>query len=167
MDYSYQGRHPPSQLAAMAASVNPTADQNWFVDTGATNHITNDLNNLSLQSEYTGHDQVAVGNGQGPNIRHTGSSVFHTPSSSFHFNSILHVPTISSNMLLVSQLTRDNDCVFLFDSTGFIIQDRKSKKTLFRGLSRNGLYPFPTLIYLYPCTIWSYNFNFFLRKNIC
>lgn len=37
-----EGRHPPSQLAAMVTSCNPAPDQNWHVDSGATNHITND-----------------------------------------------------------------------------------------------------------------------------
>ena len=54
MDYSYQGRHPPSQLAAMAASFNQNNDQQWYDDSGATSHITHDLNNLSLQSGYQG-----------------------------------------------------------------------------------------------------------------
>ncbi|KAJ8622019.1 hypothetical protein MRB53_030548 [Persea americana] len=69
MDYSYQGRHPPSQLAAMAASFNQNNDQQWYADSGATSHITNDLNNLSLQSGYQGKDQVTVGNGQGSHNR--------------------------------------------------------------------------------------------------
>lgn len=75
MDYSYQGWHPPSQLATMAASFNQNNDQQWYADSGLTNHITSDLNNLSLQSGYPGKDQVTVGNGQGLEISHIGSSL--------------------------------------------------------------------------------------------
>lgn len=39
---------------------------------------------------------------------------------------------------------RDNNCIFIFDAYGFSIQDRTTGKILFRGLSRNGLYPFPS-----------------------
>lgn len=29
---------------------------NWYVDSGATTHITNDLSNLAISSEYSGGD---------------------------------------------------------------------------------------------------------------
>jgi hypothetical protein len=42
MDYAYQGKHPPTQLAAMAAQTNiELDDQQWFADSGANSHITN------------------------------------------------------------------------------------------------------------------------------
>jgi hypothetical protein len=44
MDFSYQGRHPPPQLAAMAAQTNAIIDDSkWFADSGANAHITNNL----------------------------------------------------------------------------------------------------------------------------
>lgn len=43
MDYSYQGRNSPSQLTAMTATYNSAPEQTWFVHSGATNHITNDI----------------------------------------------------------------------------------------------------------------------------
>lgn len=36
----------------------------WFLDTGATDHLTNDLDRLSMQERYGGKDQVQVANGQ-------------------------------------------------------------------------------------------------------
>ena len=35
----------------------------WFIDSGATNHITTNLNNLSLHSPYTSTNKVAIGDG--------------------------------------------------------------------------------------------------------
>ncbi|KAB2608569.1 hypothetical protein D8674_011737 [Pyrus ussuriensis x Pyrus communis] len=35
----------------------------WYADSGATNHITNNLSNLSIHSDYTGTDKVNVANG--------------------------------------------------------------------------------------------------------
>jgi hypothetical protein len=41
MDYSFQGRHPPPQLAAMVAqSNNVFEDPQWFADNAANAHIT-------------------------------------------------------------------------------------------------------------------------------
>ncbi|KAL5745388.1 hypothetical protein ACOSP7_026534 [Xanthoceras sorbifolium] len=39
---------------AMIASSSTIADPNWYVDSGATNHITPDFNNLSISNEYRG-----------------------------------------------------------------------------------------------------------------
>ena len=50
MDYSYQRRHPSTQLLAMVAHTNAAfEDQKWFVDSGANAHITNELENLIIQ----------------------------------------------------------------------------------------------------------------------
>ncbi|KAA8515498.1 hypothetical protein F0562_018891 [Nyssa sinensis] len=68
MDFSYQGRHPPAQLAAMAAHthVPQENDQPWFLDSGANNHVTSALENLTIQQQpYQGSTQVTVGNGEG------------------------------------------------------------------------------------------------------
>ncbi|KAJ0038846.1 hypothetical protein Pint_23826 [Pistacia integerrima] len=51
MDFTYQGRHPPAQLATMAAHTHVTqeVEQPWYLDSGANNHITFELGNLTLQ----------------------------------------------------------------------------------------------------------------------
>lgn len=92
MDYAYQGRHPPKKLMAMVANQSPIGDQTWYSDTGASHHVTSDLANLSINSEYQGGDKVQVGNGQGLSILHIGSSKFCTPQNSFLLINILHCP---------------------------------------------------------------------------
>ncbi|RWR90949.1 Regulator of rDNA transcription protein 15 [Cinnamomum micranthum f. kanehirae] len=62
LDLSFQGRQPPEKLQAMAAAKH--GDTQWFTDTGATNHVTSDLSNLSIHSDYVGTDGLAVGNGK-------------------------------------------------------------------------------------------------------
>ncbi|RVW58434.1 Retrovirus-related Pol polyprotein from transposon RE1 [Vitis vinifera] len=82
MDYAYQGRHPPTQLAAMVAHSNAEQEEEtWFADSGANQHITANLEHLTLQQPYTGQENVAVGNGQGLSIAHTGTTIFHTPEA--------------------------------------------------------------------------------------
>lgn len=130
MDYSFQGKRPPVQLAAMAASASQLNTQQWYTDTGATNHITNDLQNRSISSDYHGPDKVAVGNGQGLDIQYTGSAINQTPNSSFKLNRVLYVPEIASNLLSVNTFTKVNNCVFVFDSSGFSIQDNASGRIL-------------------------------------
>jgi hypothetical protein len=37
----------------------------WLLDSGASHNITNDLANLTTQSEYDGTDEVIFGDGSG------------------------------------------------------------------------------------------------------
>ncbi|GKV51641.1 hypothetical protein SLEP1_g58277 [Rubroshorea leprosula] len=48
--------------ANFASSVAPAADD-WLLDSGATNHVTTDLANLALHSEYHGPDELQIGDG--------------------------------------------------------------------------------------------------------
>uniref|UniRef100_A0A2N9J0Y8 Integrase catalytic domain-containing protein n=1 Tax=Fagus sylvatica TaxID=28930 RepID=A0A2N9J0Y8_FAGSY len=67
MNFAYQGKNPTTKLAAMASASNLHYTQNtetWLTDTGATDHITANANNLSPQAPYQGQEQVSVGNGQ-------------------------------------------------------------------------------------------------------
>ncbi|KAL9251846.1 Retrovirus-related Pol polyprotein from transposon RE1-like protein [Drosera capensis] len=48
-----------------AANVNQayTVDTNWYTDSGATDHITSELDRLTTKEKYTGRDQVQTANG--------------------------------------------------------------------------------------------------------
>jgi hypothetical protein len=66
-------------------------------------HLTNDLSNLNMHAEdYTGMDQIRVGNGQGLNILHSGRSILPTSSHNIHLFSLLHVPQIQKKILYLS-----------------------------------------------------------------
>uniref|UniRef100_A0A2N9FVX2 Integrase catalytic domain-containing protein n=1 Tax=Fagus sylvatica TaxID=28930 RepID=A0A2N9FVX2_FAGSY len=68
MDFAYQGKNPPTKLAAMANASNLNMTQGtgetWLTDSGASDHITADLNNLNQPTPFKGPEQVSVGNGQ-------------------------------------------------------------------------------------------------------
>lgn len=83
----------------MAAS--KQANNIWYLDFGATNHVTANLGNLSLHSDYSSNDSVAVGNGKGLPISHIGSTTFTHDSKILHFKDSLHVSSISKNLLSV------------------------------------------------------------------
>jgi hypothetical protein len=113
MDHAFQGRHPPAQLSAMVANSNQDADNGpWYADSATNQHITTNLENLSLQQPYSGSEDVAVGNGTGLSIQNTGSMSFHTPKSSFHLSNVLHCPQAYANLLSINQFCRDNNCFF-------------------------------------------------------
>jgi hypothetical protein len=61
MDESYQVVPPSASLATTSYQVDP----NWYIDTGAMDHITSDLDRLAVRERYTGDEQVQVSNGTG------------------------------------------------------------------------------------------------------
>lgn len=112
------------QSSDASTSADPT-ESLWYIDSGATNHITHDLANLQMTTEYSGPDQVSVANGQGLPIHHTGSSIVSLPSSNSHFrlNNILHVPNISHNLLSAHQFVSDNMCALTLTPFDYTVKD--------------------------------------------
>uniref|UniRef100_A0A453T288 Uncharacterized protein n=1 Tax=Aegilops tauschii subsp. strangulata TaxID=200361 RepID=A0A453T288_AEGTS len=51
---------------AAAAEGSYGVDTNWYMDTGATNHITGELEKLTMHDKCYGHDQIyTTSNGAG------------------------------------------------------------------------------------------------------
>jgi len=90
-----------SPLQAFYSSPSLPTDDSWYPDSGATHHLTHDLNNLAISSDaYTGSDQIRVGNGTGLSINHIGSARISCPRRSFVLKNLLHVPSICKNLLM-------------------------------------------------------------------
>lgn len=107
-DYNY-APPPPKNMQALYAQPIVTPSEAWFLDSGATNHITYDLNNLSSHSAYTGTDQVKIGDGRGLPLSHLGHTVLPSTSKPLHLANVLHVPLIKKSLISISQFTRDNE----------------------------------------------------------
>ena len=91
MNYAFQGRHPPTELAAMVAEANTTYlnQHQWYADSGANIHVTSDAANLAISQPYEGPDTVGVGNGAGLIISRTGTATIKTPSSTLALNDVV------------------------------------------------------------------------------
>ncbi|KAA8525161.1 hypothetical protein F0562_006975 [Nyssa sinensis] len=144
-DQAYQTM--PNTMSAFFTAQQAPADTNWYPNTGSTNHLTNDLQNLNLHAEtYAGSDQIQVGDGAGLAIAHIGSSEIKSSQSVFNLRNILHVPQIKKNLISVSQFTKDNNVFVEFHSSHFFVKDEVTKKVLLQGTPKDGLYPFPSSI---------------------
>ena len=117
------------------------ADQGWYLDSGATHHLTNNLQNLNLGMEYSGNQLLHVGNGEGVNISHIGYACFHTSCDLFlHLNDILYVPAITKNLISISKILEDNDITIEFVANLYFIKDKKKTVHLAQGIAKEGLY---------------------------
>lgn len=102
-----------NQLAAMVLSPEGETDSAWYADSGASNHVINELANLNLASEFHANSKLQVGNGTGLFISHIGNSHFkNSTAKPFLLRNLLHVPAITKNLLSVSQFARDNSVFF-------------------------------------------------------
>ena len=144
MDFAFQGKNPPTKLAAVASASNAAITNNqdpWLADLGTSNHLTANLNNLSLQSQYKGPEQVIMGNGQSLPINHIGNGTLSTKYHNFILKNVLHVPRIAMNFLSVHKFCLDNNYSCHFDAHELKIQDIPMGRLLYKGLSENGVYP--------------------------
>lgn len=77
----------------------------------------NDLNNLTISREYKEPEKLTIGNGEALFIAHTGKSSFPTllSNKSLYLENVLHVPSITKNLLSVSS-SLTNIVEFIGDS---------------------------------------------------
>lgn len=147
MDFAFQGRHTPQKLTAMVASHQPPhSSQSWYSDTGATHHVTSDLDNLSIHTSYHGSDSIQVGNGAALSISNTGTTTLNTPWSKF---SLIMFPQAYTNLLSVPQFSRDNHCYFCFDDNGFCVRTKLRKRCFSKAQLNIDFTPFVLLLRQY------------------
>lgn len=80
------------QEQRQASSADYGIDTNWYTDTGATDHITGELEKLTTRDKYTDNDQVHTASGAGMRISQIGHSTIRTPSRDLILNNVLYVP---------------------------------------------------------------------------
>ena len=124
-----------------STSISSFNHSEWFLDTGASDHITGNPGNLHSLTPYHGSDGVMVGNGHTLLITHIGETTLGIGSSPIHLKDVLLVPDIKKYLLSVSKLTTDYPLIFEFDGHGFVIKDRTTNKTIVKGSKRGGFMP--------------------------
>ncbi|KAL5561436.1 hypothetical protein UlMin_031183 [Ulmus minor] len=63
-----------SSMSAMVATPNTVADNSWYLDSGVTHHMTQNVAGISNITPYTGSERVTIGNGKQIPISHVGAS---------------------------------------------------------------------------------------------
>jgi hypothetical protein len=48
-------------------------DTNWYTDTGASDHVTSELDKLSTKDKYMGKEKIQMASGSGMRIDHVGN----------------------------------------------------------------------------------------------
>jgi hypothetical protein len=133
---------PRHNAATTTTSYN--VDNNWYTDSGATDHITSELDKLVIREKYNGGEKVHTASGSGTTISHIGKSFIHTPTRKLQLSNILHVPKATKSLMPIHHFSLDNNVFFKIHPWFFFIKDRDTRNTLLKGQCLDGLYPRPT-----------------------
>lgn len=79
----------------------------WIIDSGSTDHMTFDAKNTTSLT-YTSQKFVTTANGTPTPVMGEGTS---NVTEKLNLNSVLVVPSLYHNLLLVSQITTNLNCV--------------------------------------------------------
>ncbi|XP_019430268.1 PREDICTED: uncharacterized protein LOC109337698, partial [Lupinus angustifolius] len=146
----YAYHHPgPSYAMNAETSSQDSRSSLWYPDSGATNHLTSDSSLLHEPTEHFGPDQIYMGNGAKAPITSSGNTYFHSTNftTSLSLQNLLLVPTITKNLMSVSQFAKDNSCYFEFHPNYCVVKSQGSDEVLLQGtLTSEGLYAFSNLI---------------------
>lgn len=122
----------------------------WYPDSGASHHVSIVSQNIQQTSPFKGPNQITIGNGQGLFVRATGSTKFKSPLNprgNLLLNNILDVPSVTKNLLSVSEFSKDNDIYFKFHPNACVVNSQDSNETVLKGpMGRVGIYQFKYLL---------------------
>ena len=91
---SMQAMHTVIHFASLS-SCSSGSSQVWLTDSGAMNHMTADLANLSLASPYPTTETIHIANGVGLIVSHIGHSTLHSSISPIKLHYVLCIPQIT------------------------------------------------------------------------
>jgi histone deacetylase 1/2 len=123
----HQKNYRGLEKSAGAAYGSYGVDTNWYTDSGATDHITGELEKLHVRDRYNGNEQIHTASGSGMDIHHIGNSIIHTLTHDLHLKNILHVPQATKNLISTSRLAHDNHAFDEYWPKSFFVKDQDMK----------------------------------------
>lgn len=113
--------------------------EEWIIDTGATNHMTSNIELLNKHSiiKTKVSRKIFLPNGEISEVQHTGTTDISAQST---LHNVLHVPQFKCNLMSVSKATRQLQCFAIFFPNFYLFQDLYNGKVKEIGRERNELY---------------------------
>ncbi|KAK8493816.1 hypothetical protein V6N12_018614 [Hibiscus sabdariffa] len=118
------------------------SSMHWIIDSGASHHMTGCLECLSDVRDVIGCP-VGLPNRNQIAVTKEGTMVF---DNKLTLNHVLYVPSLMCNLISLSQLLDETNCVAQFTDKFCVIQDRTSGMLIGAGEQRGGLYFFHTMV---------------------
>jgi len=113
----------------------------WFMDTGASSHMSSDVGKLNSSTPVYNSPPIVVGNGATLPVTHRASTHIPTARSPLSLPNVLVSPSLVKNLISVRSLTRDNNVSVEFDAFGFSVKDLPTRSVILRCNSDDEFYP--------------------------
>nr|GEW40943.1 hypothetical protein [Tanacetum cinerariifolium] len=119
-------------------------DENWYLDTGATSHITTSPGTLLPYINLSTSKNIIVGNGNGIPVHGFGNTIIQNPYRPLYLNNVLYAPKLIKNLISVRRISIDNNISLEFDPFGFTVKEFSKGTPLMRCNGSGDLYPLST-----------------------
>ncbi|KAF7813378.1 Retrovirus-related Pol polyprotein from transposon TNT 1-94 [Senna tora] len=107
----------------------------WVIDSGASSHVTGNVNLLKDLREITGLNTVTLPDGSVKHVKSVGTAIL---SDKLKLDNVLFVPDFRYNLISVSKMVTDLRVEVKFCSSGCVMQDQLSNQVIAEGrLERN------------------------------
>jgi len=103
-------------------------DANWYMDTGATSHMTSIQVNLTSYFNMSNKFGIIVGNGQSIPIHGYGHTKLSFSCPPLKLNNILHALHLVKNLVSVKKFRTDNSVSLELDPFGFSVRDFQTER---------------------------------------
>ncbi|XP_039313822.1 uncharacterized protein LOC105196674 isoform X3 [Solenopsis invicta] len=143
---NFSNKSKDKDKALLVSCKNTGSSEDWYIDSGATIHLTNKKDWFQDFDEENGHS-VAVASGQTLNFQGKGNVIISTKNGEKKISNVVYVPDLKTNLLSVSKMV-NNGHVVVFNSTGCQVYD--AENCLIKGeivvtaSYHNGLYRLDT-----------------------
>lgn len=105
----------------------------WFINSGASSHMTPYIENLEHLVIHEGEAQVTIGDEYALPIAHLDKGIIESSARKLHLHNLFHVPIALFHLVSISRLITDNDVSIMFDHHGYTIKDNKTIKAIIQG----------------------------------
>nr|KYP45717.1 hypothetical protein KK1_032716 [Cajanus cajan] len=95
-------------------------DANWYMDTGATSHMTSAQGNLTSYFNMSNKHDIIVGNDHSIPIHGYGHTKLSSSCPPLTLNNVLHAPQLVKNLVSARKFTTDNSISVEFDPFNFL-----------------------------------------------
>lgn len=116
-------------------------DDEWYIDSGATTHLTTNPGKISIPI-VSSVKSVVAGNGEHVSVIRSCHTTLPHPFTPVHFKDILHTQHSIKNLVSVRKFCRDNNLSVKFDPYCFSLKYYKTGKHLMRHNRSSEFYPF-------------------------
>lgn len=125
-----------AKAAFMMGFLGASNKNKWYVDSGATRHMSPHEDLIDNKEPHT--DKITAADGEEMAVRGTGDAKVSFNDGNVKVKKLMHVPGLAVNLLSVSQIVQSGNVV-VFDSDGCSIYNGDKERVLFCK-SKNGVY---------------------------